>query len=130
MVKHRFELNKEFYSNQFYGAIKWIIDEPLDFINDFANPRKAKGMKSFFKLYIVNIILRILNNVQQIYKNKFYSRVKLKKAKHYILYLYHFILFYLSSPIYKLISNLADNEWRKKKQNRNGSEMYLYYVRN
>lgn len=130
MTEYGFALESDFYSNQYYGAIKWITQSHRKFIMEFTNPQKAidkKANKSLLILRFKFILLFILQ-----LPTKLFNSVKLvsnKKIKHYCLLFIGLIPHVLSYPVYALINFKAKNEWNNNRHLKNGSEMYLFYGR-
>jgi SAM-dependent methyltransferase len=121
--------DKEFYSNQYFGALKWIIQEDFKFIKEFANPQKANGLKSFILLFLIKLKLSLLHRLYIIQKKEKHKKIKFIKVKNRFTYLYYYISYIFSLRMLNLIDRFAQNEWDKNKKNVNGSEMYLFYAR-
>lgn len=125
-----FVLEKDFYSNQYYGAIQWISRSSPKFIMEFTNPKKAIDKKAYKSLSIIRFKLILLFILQL--PNNLFHRIKLirnKKTKHYCLWIIDLIPSLISYPVYAIVNNKAKKEWNYSKQLKNGSEMYLFYSR-
>lgn len=128
--KHGFSLEKDFYSNQYHGAIKWISQSPVAFIRDFADPAKgvdAAASTTLHKLRKKFLLLSYLQLPHALYADV--KSIKNKKAKHYAVQLAYLIPSLLSYPIHKRINARAREEWEINKQAKNGSEMYVFFKR-
>lgn len=130
MMKYSFELRKDFYSNHYYGAIKWISQSTPAFILEFANPKMAKDTKGFVYTFILRFRLLSLYVLQlPAIVSKNIRLIKHKKLKHYIIRLLNFPSLLFSYPIFYLVNARANREWANKNHLKYGSEMYLYYYR-
>ncbi len=130
MRKYSFFLNKEFYSNQYYGAVKWISQSHPKFILEFTNPSKGKNNKAIKFLFWIQLNFLLLFALQL--PMNLAKRIKLirnKKIYHYCLIVINLIPSLISYPFYTFINFKADEEWKSKNQSINGSEMYLIYNR-
>ena len=125
-----FKLQKEFYSNQYHGAIDWITNSNLMFVLMFSDTshaidKKAKQTLNKVKIYLILITVlrlptKILTNI---------LRKRNKQLKHYILLLMGLPFLLFSIPIDNYWKRKARKEWDTKKLERNGSEMCLYFKR-
>jgi len=130
MSEYEFVLEKDFYSNQYYGAIKWISQRSIKFILEFTNPKKSIDEKAYKFLSILRfkfILLFILQLPAILYND--IKLVRSKKIKHYCIWFIDLIPFFISYPIYAIVNSKAKKEWNNNKHLKNGSEMYLYYSR-
>jgi len=130
MNEYGFALENDFYSNQHDGAIKWISQSSPKFIMEFTNPNKAIDKKAYKFLSILRFKLIVLFMLQL--PTIIYNRIKLvriKKIKHYCIWLIDLIPHFVLYPIYAIVNFKAKNEWNDNKQKINGSEMYLFYSR-
>ena len=128
-----FVLQKEFYSNQYDGAIDWITNSYLSnpfFVLKFSDPSQAinkHAKRELKKVRIYLIIVTALRLPSQIVTKLL--RKKNKHLKHYILLLMGLPFFIFSSPIDKYWKSKAREEWNTMKHAPNGSEMTLYFKR-
>lgn len=128
--KYGFTLTKEYYSEQKYGAIKWITESNPFFIMRMLNPIYGKDIKSkikllalfilLFNLAIARMPLILMNRIKQ----NGHERDKLK-----FLYAACLPFYPVSNFIDNYLKNKAIDEWKKHNREPNGSEMYLFYVR-
>lgn len=127
---HGFTLEKEYYSNQYHGAVKWITQLTATFIKEFANPEKAINEEAKNKLAKLRSKLLFLAKLQRPYAlYKDIKAIKNKQPKHYIALLAYMIPSLISYPITAMINAKAKKEWDLNKEAKNGSEMYIFYTR-
>jgi trans-aconitate methyltransferase len=129
MEAHGFTLEKDLYSNQYYGALKWITRAPR-FIMKFSDSSKAVDDKArkrlsglrfkLFFLLILQLPAIVFTRINSLYK---------KKIHHYLILVIDFIPYLLSYPFYNYIEAKAAKEWKDACNMKNGSEMYLFYKR-
>ncbi len=125
-----FELQKEFYLNQYYGAINWITNSNLKFVLMFSDTSQAINKEARRKLRKVRMYLIIITALRlpsQIVTKLL--RKRNKQLKHYILLLIVLPFLVFSRPIDKYWKRKAREEWDTKKWDSNGSEMALYFKR-
>jgi SAM-dependent methyltransferase len=101
MKPHDFALEKDFYSNQHAGAIKWISQSALKFIWELTNTNKAIDKNAFLYLFSLRIkfLFLFLLQAPAIFNNRI-KLVRNKKLIHYLFLIVNFIPSLLSSPIY------------------------------
>lgn len=129
-VKYGFNLDFDYYSNQFYGAIKWITQESLSFILGMTNTKKATDLFSAFKLICLRIVLLLIKSLRFPANTIDYKRKSMKSYKYYFLFLM-LLIFYPFSKMTNIYLQYKSNlEWQNERSKKNGSEMYLYYKRN
>jgi chlorite dismutase len=125
-----FELQREFYSNQYYGAIEWITNSGSKFVLMFADPSHAINNEAARKLSQERMRLITITALRM--PAQAVSRLLNKRNKHLKHYLYLIVgmlLYVFSRPIDKYWKRKAEEEWKITKQERNGSEMYLFFKR-
>ena len=128
--KYGFTLTKEYFSEQKYGAIKWITESNPFRIMRMLNPIYGKDIKSKFKLLALFILLFTLDIARM--PLILMNRIKQQRHESYKLnFLYAACLpFYpVSNFIDHYVKNKAADEWEKYNREPNGSEMYLFYFR-
>jgi len=125
-----FQLKKDFYSNQQLGAINWITKSSPRFVKKLTNPDRAKDDKAAKELSAIRKKLLPLTYLQFAYSKFWDIKNKWKKgASDYLKLIFLFIPAMISKPIYKSYQKRATKEWEQHKTERNGSEMYLFFVR-
>ncbi|MGB5056196.1 MAG: class I SAM-dependent methyltransferase [Nitrospirales bacterium] len=125
-----FILVKEYYRNQYYGAINWITQTGPGFILLFTNTSSALDEKAKWKLRIWRSKLLLLWASR--YPANCVER-KLRKwrrtARDYILLTLTLPFYVFTKPMDFYLKAKALDEWNKKKTERSGSEMYLFFKR-
>lgn len=130
MEKYGFKLKSEYYSNQFFGAMKWITQGNYKVISDFTRINNAKDSKSAIFLFFLKFLLSLLYYTQKpAVLMQQIIRTRNKHLKHYLFIIIGSIPAILSSVVNVLINILAEFEWKSRKDRRNGSEMYLIFER-
>ena len=125
-----FDLKKEFYSNQEYGAINWITKSSPRFVKKLTDANDALDNESLKKIKKLRKKLLPLTYLQFPYskyleiKNKWRKKLS-DHAKLAILFLPAMI----SKPFYSYWDKKAAEEWQKNKTQKNGSEMFLFFTR-
>lgn len=123
--KFGFVLDKEFYSNQYYGALDWITRSHPVVIFTIFNPFKGKNMKARVKLGFLLfkfIFIFMLRMPRMLYE-------KGKRTKNSVLTALSFIPSHISRYFDEYFMSLSNCEWQKCKTQKNGSEMYLYFIK-
>jgi trans-aconitate methyltransferase len=126
----KFVLQKEFYSNQYYGAIDWITSSKPNFVMSFSDVSQAINKQAEQKLKKVKWQLMIITALRL--PVKIVERLREKKSKRFsehLLLLMGRLLFILSLPFDLYWKKKARREWDAKKGEHNGSEMCLYFKR-
>ena len=125
-----FKFKKEFYSNQYYGAIDWITNSDSKFVQTFSDASQAINKKARRKLKRVRMYLTFIQWLRQhAYNFNTLLERKAKLKRHYVLLLMRLPLFIFSNQIDKYWTRKARQEWETKKLKRNGSEMCLFFKR-
>ncbi len=128
--KAGFDLKKEFYSNQEYGAINWITKSSPRFVKKLTDTRDALDNLSLEKIKTLRKKLLPLTYLQFPYskfleiKNKWH-----KKLSDHIKLVILFLPAMISKPFYNYWDKKAAEEWKKNKTQKNGSEMFLFFIR-
>jgi SAM-dependent methyltransferase len=125
-----FSLKKKYFSNQYWGAIKWIAESNLKLASSIAYPFHADSSADFFKLLKYWVMFTFswicffaANAFTAGDKGRFYIFRK-------ILQLFFFVaLFPIAIPVKMYINRKAEEEWKKNKYEVNGSEMFLVFSR-
>jgi SAM-dependent methyltransferase len=125
-----FKLEREFYSNQQYGAINWITKSSPRFVKRLTNSNDAIDENTSKKIKALRQKLLPITYFQFPYSK--YKQIKGKWHKTIIDRLKILILFIpaiISKPYYNYWDKKAAEEWQKNKSLRNGSEMFLFFAR-
>lgn len=125
-----FELKKEFYSNQQDGAVNWITKSSPRFVKRLTSPQDALDNAALNKIKVLRKRLLPLTYLQFPYSKYLETKNKWHKtALDYIKLMIFFIPSLISKPFYKYWDRKANEEWQKNKNQRNGSEMFLFFTR-
>lgn len=127
---YNFKLKNDYYSNQYDGAVDWITQTSPLLIFKMFNPFKGKDYRSKFILFMLLMKMGFISLFRIIPKlYYFFSKANKLNKK----YLFPLILIYLPYklfvPIESYFEKKTKTEWDKCKTDRQGSEMFLYYVR-
>ena len=124
------KLVREYYANQYYGAVDWISATGEDFVQMITDPTYAKDAVSRSQLINMRKKLRtvawsreLLNGVRD------RKRKQGKTLKNWVGLLSRLPIFPFCWTIDRQVSRAAEAEWRRRNQERNGSEMYLQFSR-
>lgn len=125
-----FTLEKEFYSNQYHGAIEWITYSHPRLVLTFSDPSKAVDEEARKKLgkirakLLTIAALRLPAHVVELMLHK-----RNKTLLDYLLLLMGIPFLVFSTPVNNYYKRKARKEWETQKYNRSGSEMALYFRR-
>jgi len=125
-----FRLEKKYFSNQYWGAIKWIAESDLALASGISYPYNGKSSGDFFHLlsWWTRLsfcwICFFAANAFSIGDRGSYFIIKK------ILQLFFFIgLFPIAIPVKLYVNWKAKKEWEEKRHEPNGSEMFLVFRR-
>lgn len=125
-----FVLAEESYSNQYYGAIEWITKAGPRFIELLTDTAQATGPEARGRLNAIRIRLMLywwLRRAVFEIENRM-ARVP-KTWRNYVAILLLTPPYFFSKPIDRYLRRNAIAEWKTKKAEPNGSEMYLSFSR-
>jgi|WetSurMetagenome_2_1015567.scaffolds.fasta_scaffold73153_2 SAM-dependent methyltransferase len=129
-AKHGFALTREYYANQYDGAINYFTQMSPDFIRMFTESSKAldeKARSRLKKLRHKLLGLRALRYPVVVVESR------LKKGsrtfRDYLLIIAGAPFCVIAKPVDVHIKRRALREWELRKTERNGSEMYLVFKR-
>jgi SAM-dependent methyltransferase len=123
-----FHLARAYYANQYYGAIDWMTASPHEFVLRLTDGTNATDGWARAKLWWFRWSLALIARLRQFSKD--YERIRRrspKALKHYAFLVGTWGLFVVSDWLDRLLKALTAWEWKTKKAQRNGSEMYLYF---
>ena len=125
-----FVLQKEFYANQYDGAIEWITNSSPRFVLAFSDISQAidKISKQKLRRVRMNLLLITMLRLPAQIVSKILKR-KNKQFKHYALLMLGLPFFVFSVPVDRYWKRKSREEWDIFKTQRNGSEMCLYFTR-
>lgn len=125
-----FEMTNCYYSNQLCGAFNWIARQDAEFIKNLTDGRMAAGGGAALSLLFLRIIfmsLRALLEPARIYKEKTRKSARTPRDIAILAIVAPFAIF--SVPIDALISMMSAREWKTRRGDRRGSEMFLCFER-
>ncbi len=125
-----FTLEKDFYSNQYFGAINWITKSSPRFVKKLTNPDNVLNNDSRIKLIALRKKLIPLTYFQFPYSK--YWAIKSKWRKNFFDFVKLGIYFFpamISKILYTKLDAKSANEWQNRKAEKNGSEMFLFFKR-
>ncbi|HEU0144938.1 MAG TPA: methyltransferase domain-containing protein [Nitrososphaera sp.] len=124
------ELVREYYANQYYSALEWILASGEDFILMLTDPQHAKDAEARAKLINIRRKLRTIAWARKIVELvRAGKRNKNKTLRNWLGLIGRLPFFPLCRAIDWQLRRRAEAEWRNRKGERNGSEMYLYFRR-
>lgn len=125
-----FLLQEKYFSNQFWGAIKWIAESSFRFVWRISNPFRAKNAKAFFWLARWRKRLRFAwfcffaaSAFSESDKGKYYFVRKTIQVFFFLLF------FWMALPVKNYITRKAKKEWEEENKKPNGSDMFLVFRR-
>lgn len=125
-----FKLSKDFYSNQYHGAINWITKSSPRFVKKLTNEQDAINEDAREKLVALRKKLLPLTYFQFPYSKYWGMKSKWKITLTDRMKL---IILFFPAMISKILSDNLDRksaqEWSEKKRDKNGSEMFLFFKR-
>jgi SAM-dependent methyltransferase len=125
-----FNLVKEYYTNQYYGAINWITMSDPAFVRLFTDTSSALDEKAKRKLKWLRYKLFFLWFLR--YPASFVEgklRKKNRTVRDYILLILGSPFYVFTKPMDIYLKSKALDEWQKRKTEPNGSEMFLFFKR-
>lgn len=125
-----FRLSRAYYANQYYGAIDWLTATPHEFLlrltdGTYATDGWARAKLGWFRwsLGLIGRVRRFRSEYERIRKKS------PKAVKHSAFLIGTWGIFVLSDGLNRLLKGLTALEWKSRKAQRNGSEMYLHFSR-
>ncbi len=129
-AKSGFRLLKDYYSNQYWGAIKWIAESNFGLVWNITDPFHANSFRAFFKLTYWRKRLTFswfcffaASAFTPADRGRFYILKKLFQALSLVLF------FWIAIPLSRYISGKAKKEWDEEKEQKNGTDMFLIFER-
>ena len=127
---YHFKLRKGYFSNQYWGGIKWIAESNFGLVRNISNPFYANSISSFFRLVFWRNLLYFAwfcffasSAFSPADKGRYYY---LKRVIQSICFLF---FFWLAIPVTIFISSKAEQEWKEKKEEPSGADMFLVFER-
>ena len=128
--KDGFRCWKEFYANQYYGALKWIAESQFGLVLKIANPWRAKDLSSF--LFLMGLLGRLkfywfcsfaASAFEPADKGRLYRTKRTLQAICFILF------FWIAIPVKSWLLRKANEEWDLHRTDKNGSDLFLVLKR-
>ncbi|MGD1047821.1 MAG: methyltransferase domain-containing protein [Candidatus Krumholzibacteriaceae bacterium] len=125
-----FALEREYYSNQRFGAVDWISRREPAFIRMFTETSKAVDAKAKVRLVRMRLALLALWALRRpVAVVEHRLRKRGRTARDWILLMCGLPLYVIAKPVDASVKASARKEWRTRRTERNGSEMYLVFRR-
>lgn len=125
-----FVLQKEYYSGQYYGAINYFTQRSPHLIAGLTAPSAAKSRqakKRLRRLRGVLFLLWALRYPAACVEAKIQQRAW--RLRHYVVMASALPLYVFAKPMDAYLKQKALQEWNKRRTQRNGSAMYLFFKR-
>jgi hypothetical protein len=129
LAPHGFGLRQEYYSNQYFGALKWIASYDKPFIYRLTDPGKALSGAASLQLRWLRAKLLFVKRAREVAKARLAQGSGLSRLKRLAVYPFFWTLKRGAGLVTSYYNHNAQREWERKKNQRNGSEMYLYFSR-
>jgi SAM-dependent methyltransferase len=129
-AKHGFVLTREYYANQYDGAIDYVSGMSPDFIRMFTESSGAvdkKARSRLAKLRHELLGLRTLRYPVVVVESRLHKASR--TLRDYFLIVAGAPFYAIAKPVDVHIKRKASREWELRKTERNGSEMYLVFKR-
>ena len=124
-----FCLAEEYYSNQRDGAVDWITQNDPAFVLMLTDPSKARDEGAKRELSALRRRLLVASVLRDLRARVKGFRGRKKNAKAWVGLLAGLPLYPFSTLLDRSLRRKAQAEWERKKRERGGSEMYLYFKR-
>ncbi len=122
---HGFHLTRDYYRNQFYGAVEWITASGSRFVRDLTSLKQADSKASAARLLALRLWLLPLTKIRSLGK----MRNKKRSWARTLVNVLKKSLFTVCYPVDWYIRHRADREWKSRRREPNGSEMFLVFER-
>jgi len=124
------ELVREFYANQYYGAIDWISGTGEDFVIMLTEPKYAKDEEAKAKLISIRRKLKTIAWAKDFVEGvRDRKRKKNKTLRNWVGLIARLPIFPICRTMDWRVRRDAQMEWKQRNQDRNGSEMFLHFRR-
>jgi SAM-dependent methyltransferase len=110
--KYGLAIQKEYFSNQLWGAIGWISSTNPAFLKSFFNTNKAVNFYAWRKILLLKLMFLLLNIPMRVYRSKRLTMFPFKV---------------IATPVGFTLDILSFFEWVFKKKEHNGSAQYLIF---
>lgn len=121
-----FSVFKDYYANQYYGALKWIAESDLRMILNFTNPGRAVNFRAAVFIFFLRIKLLFYwfcsfaaTAFLPADRGKYYLLKKILQVISLIGF------FWVALPVRSLLVSRAVNEWKNNRGKKNGTDLFL-----
>ena len=125
-----FVVYKDYYANQYYGALKWIAESELGLILNFTNSSNAANPAQPISLFRLRNKLIFFwfctfaaTAFQAADRGKYFYLKKFLQAFSFILF------FWIALPARSWLVRNAVKEWKEERTKKNGTDMFLLLKR-
>ncbi|MBK6446042.1 MAG: class I SAM-dependent methyltransferase [Bacteroidetes bacterium] len=125
-----FVVYKDYYANQYYGALKWIAESELGLILNFTNSSNAANPAQPISLFRLRNKLIFFwfctfaaTAFQAADRGKYFYFKKFLQAFSFILF------FWIALPARSWLVRNAVKEWKEERTKKNGTDMFLLLKR-
>ena len=125
-----FVVYKDYYANQYYGALKWIAESELGLILNFTNSSNAANPAQPISLFRLRNKLLFFwfctfaaTAFQAADRGKYFYFKKFLQAFSFILF------FWIALPARSWLVRNAVKEWKEERTKKNGTDMFLLLKR-
>jgi SAM-dependent methyltransferase len=130
LAPHGFKLGGAAYANHLFGEIRNVTRFDLSFVRDFADPTKGVNSAAAAKLSRVRFGLAVLWALRKplmILQNKKSNGIH--NVRDLVLFSAGLASYPISRTVDALLTALTAREWRNRREDPRGTEMYLLFCR-
>ncbi len=129
--EHHFLLDRQFYANQFYGAIEMITSSHPRLVLKMTDQAMAIDFSARLKTIILRTVLLSINALRMptLIIHHFFSK-RTKQSKHFFLFTLATPFYLFSKPLDAYLKYKRKKEYEQRHHECNGSEMCLLFSRN
>ena len=124
-----FRLTSGLYANQHHGAIDWITRNGPGFVSMLTESSKANGPEAAKKLLAARRRLLPIAVLRYLLARVTSFAAKRKTVKNSLGFAVGLVFFPVSKLVDRIVRGRAEEEWRRRKTDPSGSELYLYFTR-
>jgi len=126
---HGYKLKKESYANQHIGALRWIAHSGLKFILGVTETNRVSSVEKKMRMSRLRLKLIFLSIMTKRIRAFYLRGLKNKKKMKDFLICLLSIPFFIFWPVYFWLENQSELEWKHRRSDRCGSEMFLYFTK-
>lgn len=124
-----FELARGYYSNQYHGAVNWITQNEPGYVSSLLDPSRARDAESRRELARLRRRLLPASLLRTLLRRARAGRGAKLSAKGWAALLAGLCVYPASRLVDRRMAMKSEAEWRERKNDPGGSEMYLYFTR-